>query len=64
VLRTASPNAAVIAGPSGICWSPILLIGPTAPCISVTSKFVPALSQAAAAARNFAESPFGQIIPM
>ncbi|MGO9731804.1 hypothetical protein [Mycobacterium sp.] len=39
-------------------------IGPTAPVISLTSKFVPALVQAAAAARSFAESPVGQIIPM
>ncbi len=42
----------------------MLPIGPTAPVISLTSKLVPALIQAAAAARNFAESPFGQIIPM
>ncbi|MGB6762968.1 hypothetical protein [Mycobacterium sp.] len=40
------------------------LIGPAAPSISLTSKFVPALVQAAAAARSFAESPLGQIIPI
>src|SRR6516165_4216713 len=62
--RLASPNAAAIAGASGICWAPIAPIGPTAPVISLTSKLVPALIQAAAAARNFAESPLGQIIPM
>src|SRR5271155_5017968 len=63
-LRLASPNAAAMAGPSGICWAPMQPIGPTAPRISLTSKLVPALVQAAAAARNFAESPFGQITPM
>ena len=39
-------------------------IGPTAPTISLTSKLVPAIIHAAAAPRNFAESPAGQIIPM
>src|ERR1700757_4580952 len=63
-LRLASPNAAAMAAPSGICWAPMLPIGPTAPVISLTSKLVPALIQAAAASRNFAESPSGQIIPM
>ena len=42
----------------------MLPIGPAAPSISPTSKFVPALVQAAAADRNLAESPFGQIIPI
>src|ERR1700759_3652678 len=64
VLRLASPNAVATAGPSGICWAPMLPIGPTAPRISLTSKLVPALAQPPAAARNFAESPLGQIIPM
>src|ERR1700761_9342905 len=64
VLRLASPHAVAMAGPSGILWAPMLPIGPTAPRISLTSKLVPALIQAAAAARNFAESPLGQIIPM
>ncbi len=41
-----------------------MLIGPTALVISPASKFVPAQVQAAAAARSFAESPLGQIIPM
>src|SRR5271157_1036992 len=63
-LRPASLNAAAIAEPSGICWAPIMPIGPRAPVISLTSKLVPALIQAAAAPRNFAESPLGQIIPM
>src|SRR5271170_5891518 len=42
----------------------MLPIGPAARSISLTSKFVPALVQADAADRNFAESPFGQIIPI
>src|ERR1700739_3004419 len=64
VLRLASPNAVAMAGPSGICWAPMLPIGPTAPRISLTSKLVPALVQAAAAARTCANPPWAEITPM
>ncbi|WP_255403423.1 hypothetical protein [Mycobacterium sp. E1386] len=39
-------------------------IVPPPAAVSVAMKLAPALVHAAAAARNFAESPVGQIIPM
>uniref|UniRef100_UPI00389AE95F hypothetical protein n=1 Tax=Mycobacterium sp. HUMS_1102779 TaxID=3383487 RepID=UPI00389AE95F len=38
-------------------------IVPPPAAVSVAMKFAPAVVHAAAAARNFAESPLGQIIP-
>ncbi|WP_245845693.1 hypothetical protein [Mycobacterium arosiense] len=53
-----------MAAPSGTCCPAMAAIAPPPAAISVVMKLTPAIVHAAAAARNFAESPVGQIIPM
>src|SRR5271166_3930691 len=53
-----------MAPPSGMCWARMTPMGPAVPRISASPNLVPAAPHAAPAARNFAESPVGQIIPI
>ncbi|OHW72844.1 hypothetical protein AFC81_02545 [Mycobacterium avium subsp. paratuberculosis] len=64
VALEASASALLIAAPSGICCAPMAAIVPPPAAVSAAMKLAPAVAQAAAAARNFAESPVGQIIPI
>ncbi len=64
VAPVASANALLMAAASGICCSATAAIVAPPAAISVVMKLAPAVVHAAAAARNFAESPVGQIIPI
>ncbi|OBJ12872.1 hypothetical protein A5624_10050 [Mycobacterium sp. 1482292.6] len=62
--REASVNALLMAVPSGICCAAMAAMVPPPAANSVVMKVAPAVVHAAAAARSFAESPVGQIIPI